>query len=353
VLGNKSHRWGLRLLSATGAAALLLLGAPSVSSAATRTSDLVEPAVEHTASPQLASPSKALCKKSDYKIGYDVFSDTQPFADLVTTGLDNAAKSTGCATIVKTVDNENGPVAVANLKTLITEGVDGFVDFQILAAYQPAIANLLKSAKIPGVAIVGANLPGSPDVGANNYASAYEDGVYLATQASKRFPGKVPYVLGGAEPSSGALILDRYTGAVAGEKKVFPNLPSSHVIEVQNDGTETTAYNNTLSALSAVPKNAVVLLTGVNDEVTGGMAKATQARGFADYLVNSYGGDSYGLGQACTNSHYVGAWYLEPMVWGEDALVAIMDQVNGVAVPGTIGVIGEEVTSSTPFLHCK
>ena len=124
--------------------------------------------------------------------------------------------------------------------------------------------------------------------------------------------------------------------------------PASHIIEVQNDGTETTAYNNTLSALSAVPSGSVVLLTGVNDEVTGGMAKAAQTRNVANYLVNSYGGDSYGFSQVCSNSHYVGAWYLEPMVWGQDSLIAIMDQMNGVAVPGTIGVIGEEVTEVDP-----
>lgn len=159
--------------------------------------------------------------------------------------------------------------------------------------------------------------------------------------------------MGGAEPTSGALIMERYNGAVAGEKSVFPGLPASHIIEVQNDGTETTAYNNTLSALSAVPSGSVVLLTGVNDEVTGGMAKAAQTRNVAHYLVNSYGGDSYGFSQVCSNPHYVGAWYLEPMVWGQDSLVAIMDQMNGVAVPGTIGVVGEEVTKSTPITGCK
>ena len=43
----------------------------------------------------LAHPTKALCKKSSYKIGYDVFSGTQPFANLVTKGLYDAAKAIG------------------------------------------------------------------------------------------------------------------------------------------------------------------------------------------------------------------------------------------------------------------
>ncbi len=341
----RKHPNAVRLLSVVPAVTIAALASPGVAGAAT------SPVA--AATPPIAAPSKALCQKSSYKIGYDVFSDTQPFADLVTTGLKDSAKSIGCVTIVKTVDNLNGPVAVGNLKTLINEGIQGFVDFQVLAAFQPPIQKLLASANIPGVAIVGANLPGSPDVGANNYTSAYDDGVYLAQQAKARFPGKVPYVLGGAEPSSGALIMERYNGAVAGEKSVYGNLPGSHVIEVQNDGTAPTAYNNTLSALSAVPSGSLALLTGVNDEVTGAMAKAAQARHVTDYLVNSYGGDSYGFSQVCTNSHYVGAWYLEPTVWGQDALTAIMDQINGVKVPGTIGVVGEEVIKSTPIVGCK
>ena len=94
----------------------------------------------------LAHPTKALCQKASYKIGYDVFSGSQPFAVSLTDGLINAAKSIGCAQVVKTVDNLNGPVAVGNLKTLLNEGIDGFVDFQVLADYQPSMSKILKSA---------------------------------------------------------------------------------------------------------------------------------------------------------------------------------------------------------------
>jgi ABC-type sugar transport system substrate-binding protein len=348
---GKHRNAGLRLLSVTSIAATVVLGSPAISNAAI--GPVARDGAVRSISPQIAKPSKALCKRASYKIGYDVFSGSQPFASLVTSGLVDAAKKIGCATVAKTIDNLDGPVAIGNLKTLLNEGIQGFVDFQVLAAYQPSIAKLLSSAKIPGVAIVGANLPGSPDVGADNYTSAYDDGVYLAQQSKVRFPGQVPYVLGGAEPTSGALIMERYNGAVAGEKSVFHSLPSSHIIEVQNDGTAPTAYNNTLSALSTVPKGSLVLLTGVNDEVTGGMAKAAATRGVTKYLVNSYGGDPYGFSQVCTNSHYVGAWYLEPTLWGQDALTAIMDEMNGVKVPGTIGVVGEEVTKAMSIVGCK
>jgi ABC-type sugar transport system substrate-binding protein len=302
----------------------------------------------------LAHPTKALCKKPSYKIGYDVFSDTQPFAVSLTNGLIDAAKSIGCVQVVKAVDNLNGPVAVGNVKTLLNQGIDGFVDFQVLANYQPAIAKLLKSAKIPAVTVVGATLPGFPQVGLAPFETEKNAAIYMAKQAKKQFPGQMPYFLGGAEPTSGPAVLARYKGAVAGIKTVYPSIPSNHIIEVKTEGVATTAYNTTLSALSAVPSNAVVLMQAVNDEDLGGMYKAAQARHVANYLVNSFGGDSYGLSQVCADpKHYVGAWYLDPAGWGPVLLSLIMNQMNGVKVPHNTDIAGYEVTHSTPFLHCK
>jgi ABC-type sugar transport system substrate-binding protein len=309
-----------------------------------------------SASPQqdLAHPTKALCKKSSYKIGYDVFSSNQPFAVSLTNGLVDAAKSIGCAQVVKTVDNLNGPVAVGNVKTLLNEGIDGFVDFQVLASYQPAIAKLLKSAKVPAVTVVGATLPGFPQVGLAPFETEKNAAIYMAKQAKKQFPGQIPYFLGGAEPTSGPAVLARYKGAVAGIKTVYPTIPSNHIIEVKTEGVATTAYNTTLSALSAVPSDAVVLMQAVNDEDLGGMYKAAQARHVKNYLVNSFGGDSYGLSQVCADpQHYVGAWYLDPAGWGPVLLTLIMDQMNGVKVPHNTNIAGFEVTHSTPLLHCK
>jgi ABC-type sugar transport system substrate-binding protein len=302
----------------------------------------------------LNDPTKALCKLKSYKIGYDVFSDSQPFAVSLSDGLKDAAKSVGCATIVETVDNMDGPTAISNLHTLINEGINGFVDFQVLAAYQPAMAKILKSAKLPAVTVVGATLPGFPQVGLDPFNTEKDGATYMAEQEKKRFPGQVPYFLGGAEPASGAAVFARYLGAVAGVKAVFPNIPKSHIIEVITNGLATTAYSNTLSALSAVPKSAVVMVQAVNDEDTGGMFNAVKARGFTNYLAEDYGGDSYGLGQVCKYpTHYVGSWYLDPAGWGPVLLSIEMLQMNGQKVPAVTNIQGYEVTRSMKVAGCS
>ena len=339
---------------AVGAASVALAAAAVVTGAA------ASPARPAARQPQrvfpldLSNPTKALCKKPSYKIGYDVFSDSQPFAVTLSNGLKSSAKKVGCATIVQTVDNMNGPQAIANLHTLINEGINGFVDFQVLAAYQPAMAKILKTAKLPAVTVVGATLPGFPQVGLDPFNTEKAGATYMAEQAKKRFPGQIPYFLGGAEPASGAAVFARYLGAVAGVKAVFPNIPKSHIIEVISNGVATTAYSNTLSALSAVPKNAVVMVQAVNDEDTGGMFNAVKARGFTNYLAEDYGGDSYGLGQVCKYpTHYVGSWYLDPFGWGPVLLSLEMMQMNGQKVPMVTNITGFEVTRTSPQAGCK
>jgi ABC-type sugar transport system substrate-binding protein len=354
-LYRRRRRAALGLGSLVGALVVIAATACSSTSSSTAGPAASGPAVKPagTSALDLSHPTKALCEKSSYKIGYDVFSDSQPFAVSLSDGLKQAAASVGCAQILQTVDNQNGPVAIGNLHTLMNEGINGFIDFQVLAQYQSAISKILKDAKVPSVTVVGATLPGFPQVGLDPFNTEKSAAIFMAQRAKAKYPGQVPYFVGGAEPESGPAVLARYQGAVAGIKSVFPTIPASHIIEVDTNGVDTQAYNNTLSALSAVPHGAVVLMQAVNDEDTGGMAKAAASRGLPNYLVNGYGGDSYGLGQVCSNSHYVGDWYLDPAGWGPVLLSLEMDSINGVKVPQVTNITGYEVTAQTSFLKCK
>lgn len=333
-------------------ACVALMGALAVGlvMSASASAGVVGRAAKASAPPQA---TKALCKGKKFTIGYDTFSSTQPFATLVTKGLKDAAKKTGCVTVITTVDNSNGPVAVGNVKTMLNEGANGIIDFNILAAYQPAIAAQLKKAKVPGVALIGATLPGYPGVGAANYGAAVLDGQALARAGKAKFGSAEPYLVVAAEPSAGPIIMQRYHGVVAAVKKVYPKLSSSHIIEVQNDGSESDTYNNAVSAFSKIPAGAVVLTTGENDEVTAGMYRAALAR-HLKFLVNSFGGDPFGLHQVCTDrKYYVGALYLEPEQWGDSAVAEVMMMANHMSYPKNVGIDGIELTAKSPQTGCK
>jgi ABC-type sugar transport system substrate-binding protein len=301
----------------------------------------------------IPNPTKAMCLHGKtYKVGYDVFSDSQPFAVSVSNSMKAAAKAVGCVTIIETVDNLNGPQAIANVKTLINEGITSFVDFQVLEPFQPAIAKLLKAAKIPAVTIVGATLPGYPSLGLSAFIGEKDAALASAAFAKKEHPGMVPYFLGEAEPASGSAVYARYRGMVAGIKHAFPGIPKSHIIEVDGQGVQTTAYSKALSALSLVPSGSLVMTQGTNDESTAGVFQAIKTRGFKNYVAEGFGGDSYGFSQVCSNkTHYAGDWSLAPETWGPIALSEVMMQQNGLKVPNNYEILGSQSTFSS--LHCK
>jgi hypothetical protein len=122
---------------------------------------------------------------------------------------------------------------------------------------------------------------------------------------------------------------------------------------VTSDGTEAGTYNNAVSAFSRIPSGAPVLTTAVNDEVAHAMYKAALARKL-NFLVNSFGGDPFGLSQVCADrEHYVGALFLEPEKWGESAVATIMRMANKMPYSSNVGVAGTEVTATNPIAGCK
>ena len=83
------------------------------------------------------------------------------------------------------------------------------------------------------------------------------------------------------------------------------------------------------------------------------MYKAALARKLT-FLVNSFGGDPFGLSQVCADrEHYVGALFLEPEKWGESAVATIMRMANKMPYSMNIGIAGTEVTATNPIANCK
>ncbi len=83
------------------------------------------------------------------------------------------------------------------------------------------------------------------------------------------------------------------------------------------------------------------------------MYKAALARKL-NFLVNSFGGDPFGLSQVCADrTHYVGALFLEPEKWGESAVATIMRMANKMPYSSNIGVAGTEVTATNPIARLQ
>jgi ABC-type sugar transport system substrate-binding protein len=329
------RRAGPALLVAAAAAAVALAACGS-SSSTTATNVLPAKAQVARTSLGLGNPSPALCQGKQYTIGYDSFSDSQPFAVAVAQDLDSAAKQMGCVKLIKLVDNADPQTALANVRTLIEQKVNGVILFQILAAAQPAIARSLKQAGIPGVA-TAVPAPGMPFVSDSDYHAGFQAGQALARAFKAKHPsGASPYLIVGGRPEGGPVDKQRAQGIVDGVKSVLPALPQSQIQVIDSNALQDVAYTQTLSALSRVPAGKPVIMSGENEEVVAGMFRAAQQRGRKDLLVMGLGGDQTGMKLVCTQPQYVGTVQFFPERWGTWLLPAIIAQIQKTGLPATV-----------------
>lgn len=326
------------LVGASAAVLALALGAcGSDTNGADAGDGLPAEAKEAKASLGLGDPSPDLCKGKQYTIGYDSFSDSQPFAVSVAKNLDEAAAKMGCVKLVKLVDNLDPQTALANVKTLIQQKVDGVILFQVLADAQPGIARALEQAGIPAVA-TAVPAPGVPFISANDRGAGEQAGKALGEAfVDKHQDGEMPYLIVGGRPAGGPVDKQRADGIIAGVKSVIPDLPDANVQVIDSKAVQDESYARTLDALSRVPAGKPVLIGGENEEVVAGMYRAAKQRKRDDLLVAGLGGDETGMKLVCTETdHYVGTVQFAPEKWGDWLLPAMIAEIQKAGLPDTV-----------------
>lgn len=302
----------------------------------------------------IAAARKELCKKPMYTIGYDTYSLTQEFAAAENKGTIDLAKELGCVKVIMLSDNADPTTAVANVRTMIEEHIDGLYNSNVTSAAQPEIDNLVKAANIPQTNSGGESSPGAPTVVQSHYQAGYDAGVELGKLAKAQYPTQTqPYLLNGIDEPGGALQYQEGQGQIDGLHKSFPNLPKSHIITVSEDGTGPTTYTNTLSAISLVPANSLVLLTSTDSDTNLGMYSAAKARHLTQFIVVDQAGANAALMQICKDpTHFPASVDYEAPTWGLYNLPAVIEEINGVKLPPVIPIPTALITKANdPF--CK
>jgi ABC-type sugar transport system substrate-binding protein len=295
-------------------------------------------------------PTKALCKKKSYKIGFETYSETDPFAVSVNNAIAALAKQLGCVTIVMTNDNADGPTAVTNTQTMLNEGIQGLINWNTVASAQTAIAADVAKANVPTIESSGAYEKNAPNVGLGHYQAGYAGGEALGQAALKMDPSvKQPYLVYTTDPTGGVDQLQDGQGDVAGFKKYFPNDPASHIIQVPTDAMTDTAYSGTLSALSKVPAGSLVLMTGTDTDTNYGSYEAAVARHLTNFLVEEETGS--GFADVCKYKQWIGSIDFNPPGWANYMLPAIMEEMNGVKLPATVPILPVARTKAYACAH--
>jgi ribose transport system substrate-binding protein len=273
-------------------------------------------------------------------IGFANMADSIEFCMLVKKGLEAETAKRGWKFIA--YDNAlDGQKAVQNTDLLIEQKVDYVVMFNIDASTQPVIAEKLKDAKIPALAI-DIYLPGFPFFGVNNAVAGEMGGQYIGKYAQKKW-SKAPdlYVILD-NPTGGQYAKDRSDACVRGLLKVFPNFPSKNIVRVDAKSDILPAKQVMTDVLTSRPDAKDIAVTGINDQVcNGGLAALEEAGRANDALVVSLGADSSFLQQFKATkgkSAWKAAVLFGPERYGEQILPLVEQVLKGGTLPAETNV---------------
>ncbi|MGQ0567344.1 MAG: sugar ABC transporter substrate-binding protein [Gemmobacter sp.] len=227
-----------------------------------------------------------------FVIGFANLQRDIPFCALVEQGILENAKAAGIEVVV--ADNRlDGATALANAESFITRNVDLVIEFQTDAAFGATIMQKMDAADIPVIAI---DIPMGDAVffGVNNPRAGFMAGSYLAQAAIAEYGAdrvKAGYFIEGELPQSGPIPAMRTGGQVAGFLGVVPDFPKEQVLTFDSKNTLDEAYAQTTNLLGRVPEGALVMGTGINDQVASGILRAAQTAGRPDIVVVGLGAD--------------------------------------------------------------
>jgi len=281
--------------------------------------------------------ASALCKngtdKDAYRIGWEAFSATQEWIAQVTESMKKLADELGCVTIIAAVDNGDGPTAVNNVRSMISQDIDALITCTSSANPNTAIAKMAKEADIPVVSTCS-ETPDAVYMNLSNYQSGYDSGKALAEAAKEQYPDHPePYLLNAVCKVCGESGLQQEKGTLDAFKEVFPDLPESHILTVETDSTQKPAYENALSLLSRVPEGELILTTGNTSDVVYGVHQAAKSRNRKPLLAEDAGGSGFALELVCKDPQYVGSISSRGDLWPNYTLPAAIELVNGTELP--------------------
>jgi ABC-type sugar transport system substrate-binding protein len=282
-------------------------------------------------------------------IGFANMADSIPFCTSVKNGLIQAAQAQGWK--VTAVDNNlDGQKAVENTKYLIQSGVNMIVMYNIDAATQPAVAQLVTQAKIPALAL-DISMPGYPFFGVNNQTVGQMGGGYLANYFKTKWNRQPDLFVVLDNPMGGQYAKDRSDALEQGFLAVYPDFPKADIVRVDAKSDVLPAQQAMTYVLTAHPNAKYIAVSGINDEVcNGGFDALKAANRDQDAEVVSLGADSSFLdhlkatkGQDAWNA----AVAFTPEDYGKEMMPVLQNLLNGQQVAPETYVTNFVVDSTT------
>jgi len=208
------------------------------------------------------------------RFGFGGQSEDLPFSNAVTESLKSAAISAGIDLIV--LDNQySGEVARKNAEEFVSQQVDVVIEFQTDRHAAPIIADVLRAAAIPLIA-VDIPHPNAVFFGLDNYRAGLEVGDLLGAYAQKMWAGRVDLVVGLELHRAGTFVQSRITGAFEGIRTRVRDIREDQFVRVDGAGLKEESRRAMRSVLLKQRKAQKILLAANNDTSALGALLAAQ-----------------------------------------------------------------------------
>ena len=322
-------------------AAVLLLGLAAC--AATPSTDTQQPAAADTTTTapadDAAAPADDAAAPAEDKqlvIGFANIAEQVELQIQVRESIEKAAAEAGVKLI--TADNNyDGAKAVEIADNMISQGIDGFIEFNIDESVGPVIMEKMNGAGIPVV-------DGATFFGANNALAGQVGGKRLGDVAQERWGAEPDCLLLVEDSTSGETALQRTECTPEGLREVFPDFADDKIIRLDSGTDAASAQKAVSDFLSAHPDYHKIAINTFNDVIATSTLAAIETAGReADCIMvaeNEYGYLDYikSTPNAPENEVWVGGVAFFFNRYGEYTVPAIISLIKGEQVENPIYV---------------
>ncbi len=211
------------------------------------------------------------------RFGFAVQSADMPFSDAVAQSVTAAAAAAGVELLM--LDNRQDPdVAIQNAHEFVKKRVDLVLEFQVEEHVAPHVANILKKADIPLVAIDVPH-PNATYFGVDNFEAGFEAGSLLGQYAQRKWKGKVDWVLGIGFSEAGSFVQSRITGAFEGIRERLKDLPTDCYVRLEGRGMREPSRQAVMEFLRDRQKGQRILVAAATDSSALGVLDAARLLG--------------------------------------------------------------------------
>jgi len=264
------------------------------------------------------------------KLGYISLGESVPFVRLVSTGIKQQAKVAG-ATLVFCDSALDAKKALDCAKTFKTQGVQGYLNFDVYQNASPAICKA--GPQVPVIAIDIHQKPCEKAfMGANNLYAGYISGVAVGKYFKSHFNCDYD-VFVSLESSAAGVVNDLRMG---GYRQGFTSVCGKIHDLKKIDGADRIdpARTKFADALTALPGQHHIIVVSINDDgIEGALAAAKTAGRSNDLYVSGQGADPSAWCLIKTNKQWIADSAYFPERYGQIGIPYLIRLVKGKKVP--------------------